>query len=294
MSWARSCSGPASQRAASSIASNRARDVLDQLLPIGVGVLGEHGGGVHQVADALRGPGRRGAAVPFQQPAQAAAQGALHRGRGDLDRLALVDQRPVVGERPQAPPLVGVGAGHAGGASLASSAAAARRRLGVWSTPTTTVRSSATSPARVSARGARPTGSSPSARVVSRPPASACRWIDAAAPVATGGHARASPSAVGTRSRRPWRRSSRSGAASVSRGRAGRARRVGRGGRRSGVAGSGSAGGLSVGGGARAGGSGRPARSRKRLGCSSPSEPPDAGRGDRGDDQPRRARVVAT
>ena len=62
-----------------------------------------------------RGAGRRGAAVPFEQPAQAAPQGALHGGRGDPDGLAGLGERAVVGERAQAPPGVGARAPHPGG-----------------------------------------------------------------------------------------------------------------------------------------------------------------------------------
>ena len=91
------------------------RHVVEQLLAVDARVLGQHRGGVHQVADALGGGGRRAAAVAFEQPAQAAPQRALHRGRCDPHRLALVDQRPVVGERPQPPPVVGMGARHARG-----------------------------------------------------------------------------------------------------------------------------------------------------------------------------------
>ena len=115
MAWTRSRSGPASQRAASSIASKRADTYSTSCLPVDVRVLGEHGGGVHEVADALGGTGRRRAAVAFQQPAQAAPERALHRGRRHGDRFALVDQWPAVGQRTQPPPLVRVRAGHSGG-----------------------------------------------------------------------------------------------------------------------------------------------------------------------------------
>jgi hypothetical protein len=85
---------------------------------------------VHQIADPLRRAGRGGAAVAFQQPAQAAPHRALHRGRRHLHRFAVVDERPVVGQPAQPPPVVRVRAGHPGSreaGQLGSGGAAAGR-----------------------------------------------------------------------------------------------------------------------------------------------------------------------
>ena len=86
--------------------------VVDQRGTVDLGVGGEHRRRVYQVADPLLRGGPGASAVPFQQPTQAAPLHTLHGGRCDRDRLVLVVQRPVVGQRRQTPPVGRVGPGY--------------------------------------------------------------------------------------------------------------------------------------------------------------------------------------
>ena len=154
MASARSRSRPASQRAEQLDRVEAFGHVGHQRGPVDGGVGGEHRRGVHQVADALLRGRRRAAAVPLQQPAQAAPAHAVHGGRGDRDRRRR--GRRAAGRRraPAAPTTV---PGRRRARRRRPAGPARRRRPGAArrtvSGEVSVTRSSATSAGRVSPRG---------------------------------------------------------------------------------------------------------------------------------------------
>ena len=143
----------------SSICVEPVGHIRDELRPGSTAAsLGEHRGGVHQVADRPARP--TGGSLP---PCRSSSQrrphrsDALHRGRVTRTGSPSSTSGAVVGERAQPPPLVRVGARHPGrGQPGELRGGRAPRRSAGWSGSVDAVRSSATSAGRVSGAAAGP------------------------------------------------------------------------------------------------------------------------------------------
>ena len=325
MPWARSCSGPASQRAASSIASNRADTYSTSRSRSALASSASIAAACTRLPTPCAGPA--GAAPPCRS----SSQRRLHRSALSIEDGVTLTGSPSStsgrsSESGRSPHhSSGMGAGHAGGGEPGELGGRGAPPAGRRSGATTAVRSSATSAARVSARGGRPTGHLVALGVVTRRrPLGVTSSRRAPAPAA--GAVAVGWSAVRTCVRRGLRRrplavrhrhgvgpavcgrpesaaglpgSSRAGACVGASG-AGLAVGLAAGPRGPGLGrvGPGSRGRRGRGRrrvvGAAGLGPGRASSARKRLGCSSPSEPPTLAEATAVTISRRRARVAAT